>query len=131
MTPNATSHTYTVSLEASSDIVLSAIHKFNRLQKNAKHAFCKSCRLSPMRENSYYNISPLTLTIFLLLMKGGDVSPNPGPTGRKTIYTQKHPCSRSGKCVTSGSRATSCDSCEQWTLDTQQMCWCFLKRCVC
>ena len=46
MTPNGTSHTYTVSLEASSDIVLSAIHKFDSLNNKAKHAVCKCCRLS-------------------------------------------------------------------------------------
>ncbi|KAK2180463.1 hypothetical protein NP493_442g02032 [Ridgeia piscesae] len=114
MTPNATSHTYTVSLEASSDIVLSAIHKFDSLNNKAKIAVCKRCRLSRNKENSYFNISPLT-SILLLLMKSGDVSPNPGSSERKRIYTPKHPWSRCGKGVTGRSRAISCDSCDQWT----------------
>ena len=53
--------------------------------------------------------------MLLLLMKSGDVSPNPGPTEQKRIYTPKHPCSRCGKGVTGRSRAISCDSCDQWT----------------
>ena len=46
MTPKATSHTYTVSLVTSSDIVLSAIHKFDSLNNKAKRAICKRCRRS-------------------------------------------------------------------------------------
>ena len=116
MTPNATSRTHSVSLylEASSDIVLSMIHKFDSLNHKAKRSVCKLCRLSSNKENSYYNISPLT-TIFLLLMKSGDVSPNPGPPEQKRTYNPKHPCSHCGKGVTGRSRAISCDSCDQWT----------------
>ena len=82
MMPNTTSHAHSVSLhlEASSDIVLSMIHKCDSLNHKAKRSVCKLCRLSSNKENSYYNISPLT-TIVLLLMKSGDVSPNPGPSG--------------------------------------------------
>ena len=111
MTPNATIHTYTVSLATSSDIVLSAIHKFDNINNKAKRAICKRCRRSRNKENSYYNISPLT-SILLLLMKRGDICPNPGPTEQERIYTPKHLCSR---CVKGRSRAISCDSCDQWT----------------
>ncbi|KAK2185455.1 hypothetical protein NP493_233g01013 [Ridgeia piscesae] len=116
MTPNTTSRTHSVSLylEASSDIVLSMIHTFDSLNHKAKRSVGKLCRLSSNKENSYYNILPLT-TIFLLLMKSGDVSPNPGPPGRKRTYNPKHPCSHCGKGVTGRSRAISCDSCDQWT----------------
>ena len=114
MMPNATRYTYTVSLATSSDIVLSGIHKFDRLNNKAKRAICKCCRRSRNKENSYYNISPLT-SMLLLLMKSGDVSPNPGPTEQKRVYTPKHRCSRCGKGVTGRSRAISCDSCDQWT----------------
>ena len=112
MTPNATSHTYTVSLEASNDNVLLAIHKFDSLTNKAK--LYKRCRLSRNNDNSYYNISRFT-SILLLLMKSFDVSPNPGPTEQKRIHTPKHMCSRCGKGVTGRSRAISCDSCDQWT----------------
>ena len=94
--------------------MLSGIHKFDRLNNKAKRAICKCCRRSRNKENSYYNISPLT-SILLLLMKSGDVSPNPGPTEQERVYTPKHPCSRCGKGVTGRSRAISCDSCDQWT----------------
>ena len=116
MTPNTTSRTHSVSLylEASSDIVLSMIHTFDSLNHKAKRSVCKLCRLSSNKENSYYNISPLT-TIVLLLMKSGDVSPNPGPPERKRTYNPKHPCCHCGKGVTGRSRAISCDSCDQWT----------------
>ena len=115
--PNTTCRTHTVSLylEASSDIVLSMIHTFDSLNhKKAKRSVCKLCRLSSNKENSYYNISPLT-TIVLLLMKSGDVSPNPGPPGRKRTYNPKHPCCHCGKGVSGRNRAISCDSCDQWT----------------
>ncbi|KAK2171267.1 hypothetical protein NP493_1083g00012 [Ridgeia piscesae] len=116
MMPNTTCRTHTVSLylEASSDIALSMIHTFDSLNHKAKRSVCKLCRLSSNKENSYYNISPLT-TIVLLLMKSGDVSPNPGPPGRKRTYNPKHPCCHCGKGVTGRSRAISCDSCDQWT----------------
>ena len=121
MTPRTTSHTHSVSLSlnASSDIVLSVIHTFDCLnhkakQSKAKRSVCKLCRLSSNKENTYYNISPLT-TIVLLLMKSGDVSPNPCPSERKRIYNPKHPFSHCGKGVTVPSRAIPCDSCDQWT----------------
>ena len=98
MTPNATSHTYTVSLEASSDIVFTAIHKFDRLNNKAKRAVCKCCRLSRNKNNSYYNISPLTSVVLLLIIRG-DVRPNPGPTEEKRIYIPKHQCSRAKGAV--------------------------------
>ena len=90
------------------------IHKCDCLNHKAKRSVCKLCRLSSNKENSYYNISPLT-TIVLLLMKSGDMSPNPGPSERKRIYNPKHPCSHCGKGVTGRSRAISCDFCDQWT----------------
>ena len=125
MTTSATSHTHSVSLslspEASSDIVLSVIYKFDCLNHKAKCSVCKLCRLSSNKENSYYNILPLT-TIFLLLVKSGDVSPNPGPSERKRIYNPKHPCSHCGKGVTGRSRAISCDSCDQWTRHKSKSC---------
>ncbi|KAK2162389.1 hypothetical protein NP493_1525g00009 [Ridgeia piscesae] len=89
MTPNTTSRTHSVSLylEASSDIVLSMIHKCDSLNHKAKRSVCKLCRLSSNKENSYYNISPLT-TIVLLLMKSGDVSPNLGLLSERGHTTQ-------------------------------------------
>ena len=65
------------SLEVSSAIVLSAIHKFECLNHKTKRAICKLCRLS-VTINYFYNVSPQTSTL-LLLLRSGDVSTNPGP----------------------------------------------------
>ena len=65
------------SLEVSSAIVLSAIHKFECLNHKTKRTICKICRLS-VTKNYFYNVSPQTSTL-LLLLRSGDVSTNPGP----------------------------------------------------
>ena len=93
------------SLEVSSAIVLSAIHKFECLK--TKCAICKVCRPS-VRKNYFYNVSPQTSTL-LLLLRSGDVSTNSGPPESKRKYTPKNPCSRCGKGVSARNRAVSCD----------------------
>ena len=100
------------SLEVSA-IVLSAIHKFECLNHKTKCAICKLCRLS-VTKNYFYNVSPQTSSL-LLLLRSGDVSTNPGLPESKRKYTPKNPCSRCGKGVTARNRAVSRDSCGQWT----------------
>ena len=94
-------------------LAVPAIHKFECLNHKTKRAICKLCRLS-VTKNYFYNVSPQTSTL-LLLLRSGDVSTNPGPPESKRKYTPKNPCSRCGKGVTARSRAVSCDSCWQWT----------------
>ena len=102
--PNATSPTYTVTLATSRYIVLSAIHKFDSLNNKAKRAICKRCRRSRNKVNSYYNGSPLT-SIMLLLMKSGDVSKR-GPAHQNTRVVILERVSLNCR-----GRAISCDSC--------------------
>ena len=78
-----------------------------------KRAIFKLCTLS-VTKNYFYNVSPQTSTL-LLLLRSGDVSTNPGLPESKRKYTPKNPCSRCGKGVTARSRDVSCDSCRQWT----------------
>ena len=57
--------------------------------------------------------SPFVL--LLLMIRGGDVSKNPGPADVRRQYTHRHSCTHCGKGVTARSRALSCDNCDQWT----------------
>ena len=113
MPPTSKDFTCSDSLEVSSAIVLSAIHKFDCLNHKTKRAICKLCRLS-VTKNYFFNVSPQTSTL-LLLLRSGDVSTNPGPPQNKRKYTPKNPCSHCDKGVTARRRAISCDSCGQWT----------------
>ena len=58
--------------------------------------------------------SPLLL-VLLLVIRGGDVSPNPGPGVQNRRYSTCHPCVHCDIGVTARSKAISCDSCDQWT----------------
>ena len=52
--------------------------------------------------------SPLVLLILIIIIRGGDVSRNPGPIKRQ--------CSAGcGKGIFASSKAISCDGCDAWT----------------
>ena len=95
MPPTSKDFTCSDSLEVSSAIVFSAIHKFDCLNHKTKRAICKLCRLS-VTKNYFFNVSPQTSTL-LLLLRSGDVSTNPGPPQNKRKYTPKNPCSHCDK----------------------------------
>ena len=101
------------SLEVSSAIVLSAIHKFECLNHKTKRAICKLCRLSVTIELFLQclatNVNPITT------FKKRRREHESRPPESKRKYTPKNPCSRCGKGITARSRAVSCDSCGQWT----------------
>ena len=73
--PRSKDCTCSDSLEVSSAIVLSAIHKFDCLNHRTFRpmiktcAICKLCRLS-VTKNYFYNVSPQTSTVLLLLIAG-------------------------------------------------------------
>ena len=72
-------------------------------------------RFHRRREPVAFVISTSQFVLLLLIIRGGDVSKNPGPGDVRRQYTHRHSCTRCGKGVTGRSRALSCDNCDQWT----------------
>ena len=72
-------------------------------------------RFHRRREPVAFVISTSPFVLLLLIIRGGDVSKNPGPADVKRQYTHRHSCTHSGKGVTARSIALSCDTCDQWT----------------
>ena len=72
-------------------------------------------RFHRRREPVAFVISTSPFVLLLLIIRGGDVSKNPGPADVRRQYTHRHSCTHCGKGVTARSRALSCDNCDQWT----------------
>ena len=67
VTPIPAGYIFTDSLQVSTDIELSTIHKFDSLNHKSKRTVCRLCRLSGNQQNCYYNVSPSTLALILLI----------------------------------------------------------------
>ena len=72
-------------------------------------------RFHRRREPVAFVISTSPFILLLLIIRGGDISKNPGPADVRRQYTHRHSCTHCGKGVTARSRALSCDNCDQWT----------------
>ena len=72
-------------------------------------------RFHRRREPVAFVISTSPFVLLLLIIRGGDVSKNPGPADVRRQYTHRHACTHCGKGVTARSRALSCDNCDKWT----------------
>ena len=83
-----------------------------------------------LRRREPVSTSPFVL--LLLIIRGGDVSKNPGPADVRRQYTHRHSCTHCGKGVTARSRALSCDNCDQRThlLCARSMTPTYIKNCV-
>ena len=74
---------------------------------------CKDCA-SP-EQHFIVSPSPLLLLVLLLLIRSGDVIPNPGPGEPNRRYSTRSPCVHCDIGVPARSKAISCDSCDKWT----------------
>ena len=67
------------------------------------------------RKPSAILVQPCRVMVFsCLLLKSGDISPNPGPA-KEQCKREKRTCTECGRVVARNHRATQCDGCSMWT----------------